>query len=52
MLLQTTCIENAKEVVKAYNQNFDIVPIYGIYFIEDLTLPVNKILDRATLAAK
>ena len=47
-----TCIENAKERVKAYNRNFDIVPIYGIYFIDDLTLPVNKILDRATLVAQ
>lgn len=42
----------AREKVKAYNRSFDIVPIFGVYFLDDLTISVNKMLDRATLAAK
>lgn len=45
-------LEASTEYIKAYNRNFDIVPIYGVYYLEDLTLPITEMLDRATLAAK
>lgn len=45
-------IERVKTMVKAYNNTFDIVPIFGLYFLDDLKLPVDCMLDRATLAAK
>lgn len=45
-------LASSKERVKAYNRSFDIVPIYGVYFLDDTSLPVSEMLDRATLAAK
>lgn len=45
-------LELEKEHVKSYNRSFDIVPVFGVYFLDDLTLPVNEMLDRAELAAK
>lgn len=37
---------------KQYPLEFDIVPAMGVYVIEDKTLPVEIMLDRAKLAAK
>lgn len=37
---------------KQYPLEFDIVPAFGIYVIEDKELPVEIMLDRAKLAAK
>lgn len=45
-------LEALKEYVKAYNRNFDIVPIFGLYYLDDPHLPVIEMMDRATLAAK
>ena len=45
-------IEKYTEIIKSYNKNFDIVPNFGVYFLDDLTLSPNVMLDRATLAAK
>ncbi len=45
-------IEKHIEIIKGYNKNFDIVPNFGVYFLDDLTLSPNVMLDRATLAAK
>lgn len=45
-------LEAVKEYVRAYNPSFDIVPMFGVYFLDDLTLPVSEMLDRAALAAK
>lgn len=45
-------IGHIKNKIKAYNKTFDIVPIFGLYFLDDLKLPVDVMLDRATLAAK
>ena len=45
-------LDDVKEWVKSYNRDFDIVPIFGVYFVDDPTLPVNEMLDRATMAAK
>ena len=45
-------IERHIEIIKGYNRNFDLVPNFGIYFLDDLTLSPNVMLDRATLAAK
>ena len=45
-------IERGKRIIKAYNRSFDIVPIFGVYFVDDPALPPNVMLDRATLAAK
>jgi len=45
-------IEKHIEIIKSYNRNFDLVPNFGVYFLDDLTLPPSVMLDRATLAAK
>lgn len=45
-------LERVKAFVRLYNLSFDIVPTFGVYYLDDLTLPVNVMLDRATLAAK
>ena len=45
-------IEKHIEIIKSYNRNFDLVPNFGVYFLDDLTLPPSAMLDRATLAAK
>ena len=37
---------------KKYPLEFDIVPAFGIYVIEDKALPIEIMLDRAKLAAK
>ncbi len=43
----------AVDKVKSYNRSFNIVPAYGVYFLDDATdLPISEILDRATLAVK
>lgn len=45
-------LEHAKERIKSYNRSFNIVPVFGVYFLDDLSLGVNEMLDRAELAAK
>ena len=44
----------AKEegLLHSFKQSFDIVAVFGVYFVEDPTIPVNTMLDYATLAAK
>lgn len=37
---------------KQYPLEFDIVPAFGVYVIEDKSLPIELMLDRAKLAAK
>lgn len=48
----SSIVQYAKEQMKAYNLNYDISLNCGIFRIQDNSLTVNKILDRATLAAK
>lgn len=39
--------------VKSYNRSFNIVPAFGVYFLNGETdLPISEMLDRAALAAK
>lgn len=45
-------LEVATERLKSYKLNFDIVPTYGIYLIDELDTTVNTMYDRATLAAE
>lgn len=45
-------LEKVHDIVRSYQLSFDIVPTFGLYFIDDISLPVNLMLDRATLAAK
>ncbi|MEG2608121.1 MAG: EAL domain-containing protein [Lachnospiraceae bacterium] len=45
-------IEQSKETLARYNPNYDIVPSLGIYIIEDSTISVEEMCNRATLAAK
>ncbi len=35
-----------------YKRDYDIVPVFGVYVIEDRELPVNEMIDRAKLASK
>ncbi|MEG0457000.1 MAG: EAL domain-containing protein, partial [Oscillospiraceae bacterium] len=45
-------ILSARKALKKYNSSYDIVPKFGIYLIEDPTLPISIMYDRASLAAK
>lgn len=45
-------VEHSREQFSAYKLEFDIVPTFGFYVIEDKNLPVNDMDDRANLAAK
>ncbi|MEF9896147.1 MAG: EAL domain-containing protein, partial [Clostridia bacterium] len=47
-----TMIGRAKKVLAKYNPNYDIVPSIGVYVIDDNTLSVEEMYNRATLAAK
>lgn len=38
--------------IRNYKKDFNIVPSFGIYYLDDLSLPVSLMLDRATLAAR
>ncbi|MEG2123162.1 MAG: EAL domain-containing protein [Clostridium sp.] len=44
--------QKSKETLAKYNSNYDIVPSIGIYIIDDITLSVEEMYNRATLAAK
>ncbi|MEA4823714.1 MAG: EAL domain-containing protein [Clostridiaceae bacterium] len=45
-------LQSATRVMQAYRVDFNIVPTFGVYYLDDYTLPVELMLDRATLAAK
>ena len=45
-------ITTAKTILMSYNKQFDIVPSFGLYRIEDRTMPVSIIFDKASLAKK
>lgn len=45
-------IQCLKQALVEYNRNYDIVPSFGIYPIEDNTLPASVLYDRVTMAAK
>ena len=38
--------------LEAFNKSYDIVPTFGIYVVDDYTLDISQMYDRATLAAK
>ncbi|MEG2119049.1 MAG: EAL domain-containing protein, partial [Pseudoflavonifractor sp.] len=45
-------IEHSKKMLERYNPNYDIVPSIGVYIIEDPSISVEEMYNRATLAAK
>lgn len=45
-------IKEGISTIKAFNTGYDISASFGIYVIEDHSMPADIILDRATLAAK
>lgn len=45
-------LEDLGESVRACNQNFDIVPIFGLYYPVDPGIPVTEMMGRAALAAQ
>lgn len=45
-------INRTQKEIKKFRLDFDIVPTFGIYKIEDRTVPINKMYDYANLAAK
>ncbi|MEG7531620.1 MAG: EAL domain-containing protein, partial [Hungatella sp.] len=45
-------VRQSKNKLAKYNPNYDIVPSIGIYVIEDPTISVEMMYNRATLAAK
>ncbi|MEG1504919.1 MAG: EAL domain-containing protein, partial [Lachnospiraceae bacterium] len=42
----------SKKTLAKYNPNYDIVPSIGLYVIEDPTISIEEMYNRATLAAK
>ncbi len=48
----TEIIDRGRACLKEYRLNFDIVPTCGIYFVEDHSIPVDRMYDKANLAAK
>ncbi|MEG1810415.1 MAG: EAL domain-containing protein [Clostridia bacterium] len=42
----------SKKLLAKYNLNYDIVPSVGVYIIDDSTIPIEEMYNRATLAAK
>ncbi|MEG0910299.1 MAG: EAL domain-containing protein [Ruthenibacterium sp.] len=45
-------VQQSKKTLAKYNPNYDIVPSVGIYIIDDPTISVEEMYNRATLAAK
>ena len=45
-------LDRFKDQIKAYKRSFDIVPVFGVYFLDNTLLSINEMLNRATLAAK
>ncbi|MEG1524775.1 MAG: EAL domain-containing protein [Clostridia bacterium] len=45
-------IERSKKMLEKYNSNYDIVPSVGVYVIDDDTIAIEEMYNRATLAAK
>ncbi|MEG3029263.1 MAG: EAL domain-containing protein [Oscillospiraceae bacterium] len=45
-------VVNAKKTLAKFNPNYDIVPSIGLYVIDDPSISVEEMYNRATLAAK
>lgn len=45
-------IKDLKKKIKKYDISFDIVPVYGIYKVEDNNISVDTMFDNANLAVK
>ncbi|MEG0289960.1 MAG: EAL domain-containing protein [Erysipelotrichaceae bacterium] len=45
-------VKTSKNTLAKYNPNYDIVPSIGLYVIDDPSIPVEEMYNRATLAAK
>lgn len=45
-------VERTRGLFERYKLEFDIVPTFGIYIIEDKSLSINDMYDRANLAVK
>ncbi|MEG1747000.1 MAG: EAL domain-containing protein [Oscillospiraceae bacterium] len=47
-----TMVQQSKETLAKFNPNYDIVPSVGLYVIDDPSISVEEMYNRATLAAK
>lgn len=45
-------MEGTRELFGGYHLEFDIVPAFGIYVVDDCNLSINDMYDRANLAVK
>ncbi|MEG2575798.1 MAG: EAL domain-containing protein, partial [Christensenella sp.] len=45
-------VYKSKQILEQFNLNYDIVPSVGLYVIDDLSVSVEEMYNRATLAAK
>ncbi|MEG1812669.1 MAG: EAL domain-containing protein [Clostridia bacterium] len=45
-------VRQSKKTLAQFNPNYDIVPSVGIYVIDDPTISIEEMYNRATLAAK
>ncbi len=44
--------ETTRSKLNRYKRDYDIVPVFGAYIVDDNSLPVNEMIDRARLASK
>lgn len=44
--------EYSRSMLKSYNEKFDLVPSFGAYVVDDTSLSIESMLDRASLAVK
>ncbi|MEG1886958.1 MAG: EAL domain-containing protein [Oscillospiraceae bacterium] len=47
-----SAFDDARTAIASYNLNYDIVPSFGVYVIDNINLPIDIMYDRAGLAAK
>ncbi|MEG0806000.1 MAG: EAL domain-containing protein [Lachnospiraceae bacterium] len=45
-------IEQTKDVLKEFNSNYDILPCFGLYIIDDRALSIEAMYNRSALASK
>lgn len=44
--------DTTRRQLNRYKQDYDIVPVFGVYIIDDNKLPIDEMIDRARLASK
>lgn len=46
------CFARARSLLSKYKRDYDIVPVFGVYIVDNKNITVNEMVDRAKLASK